>query len=96
MHDIQAQSRDRSPETKLECGWWRHSEGPVEFRVAVRPHAMKDTAGAIELIAHASILSVPHSAKLPVRLTTAAGSTIRQAEALVETLIRQGRSEDRL
>lgn len=46
---------------------------------------MKDTAGAIELIAHAANLSVPHSAKLPVRLTTAAGSTIRQAETLVET-----------
>jgi hypothetical protein len=81
---------------ELECGSWRHSEGPLEFRVAVRPHAVKDTAGAIELIAHAANLSVPHSAKLPVRLTTAAGSTIRQAEALVEALIRRAGSEGRL
>jgi hypothetical protein len=34
--------------------------------------------------------------KLPVRLTTAAGSTIRQAEALVEALIRRAGSEGRL
>ncbi len=81
---------------ELECASWRHSEDPVQLKVAVRPRAIKETAGLIELMAHASNLSSPHSAKLPVRLTTVEGSTIRQGEALVETLIRRARSERRL
>ena len=48
------------------------------------PAPVKETAGSIELAAHAASLSVPLSAKRAVRLTTTAESTMRQAEVPVE------------
>ena len=82
---------------ELECASWRHGQEGMTFKLGIRPDTMDDhLSGAIEVCIHAANLSDPMLARLPVRIAIENGSTVREAEALIERLGKAAQRTGRL
>ena len=81
---------------ELECTNWRHGqEDSMHFRLAVQPEELQTTSGAIELGVHASNISDPPAARIPVRLEVVEQSPVDLARELIGRLGRLARSAKR-